>query len=107
MLHIRQEYTFERPPIYYLPLVLLVAVAAFAAAVQQTSGELLHLMDVTLGLVALGAEVEVLALLAVVSRLHALGTRVASVDKLVLVLRMQFIQQGLSGKFAPPQAGEF
>ena len=54
-----------------------------------------------------GTEIVVLANGAVVASFHAFGAGVASVDKLVLVLRMQFIQQGLSGKFAPPQAGEF
>ena len=73
----------------------------------QIEAQFVHPMGMAFALKASGTEIVVLANGAVVASFHAFGAGVASVDKLVLVLRMQFIQQGLSGKFAPPQAGEF
>ena len=52
----------------------------------KPSGQLLHLVRVTVLLVAGHAEVEVVADGAVVARLHSLGAGVAVVDKLVLAL---------------------
>ena len=52
----------------------------------KPSGQLLHLVRVTVLLVAGHAEVEVVADGAVVARLHSLGAGIAVVDKLVLAL---------------------
>ena len=60
----------------------------------------------TISSVTGATQIEVLALRTVVPRLDALRARVSGIDKLVLTLRMQLVQQRHGGELAPPQAGE-
>lgn len=86
---------------------VLFLVAAGRRAVVQVQAELLHLVRMAVLVVALYAEVEVVADGAVVTGLDVGLAVVASVDELVLALVVELVEHRHRAEFRTSQRGEF